>query len=218
LYTQSAGLARAGKRPEPDAGPSLPYRGLRFLERRTHRSADHVISTNDSYRQIAIDRSGKDPADVTVVRTGPDPARLQRAEPDLAQRRGRQHLAAYIGVMGPQDGVDIVVRAAAVIVHEMGREDIAFVTRRLFRYRVHRIALADITGVEWRKGLLLNRLVLNTRGGARVFHTFKDVRVHKVTAPARQIAPAAAIAPVAVTAIPAKPPEIAISFSKRQAT
>jgi glycosyltransferase involved in cell wall biosynthesis len=110
----------------PDAGASLPYRGLRFLERRTHRSADHVISTNDSYRQIAIDRSGKDPADVTVVRTGPDPVKLQRGEPDEAQRRGREHLAAYIGVMGPQDGVDIVVRAANVIVHEMGREDIAF--------------------------------------------------------------------------------------------
>src|SRR5437868_5835220 len=75
----------------PDAGASLPYRGLRFLERRTHRSADHVISTNDSYRQIAIDRSGKDPADVTVVRTGPDPAKLQRGEPEEAQRRGRQH-------------------------------------------------------------------------------------------------------------------------------
>jgi glycosyltransferase involved in cell wall biosynthesis len=110
----------------PDAGPSLPYRGLRFLERRTHRSADHVISTNDSYRQIAIERSGKDPADVTVVRTGPDPAKLRRGEPDEAQRRGRKYLAAYIGVMGPQDGVDIVVRAASVIVHELGREDIAF--------------------------------------------------------------------------------------------
>jgi len=110
----------------PDAGPSLPYRGLRFLERRTHRSADHVISTNDSYRQVAIDRSGKDPADVTVVRTGPDPGKLQRGEPDEAQRRGRKYLAAYIGVMGPQDGVDIVVRAAAVIVHELGRDDIAF--------------------------------------------------------------------------------------------
>ena len=38
----------------PD-GPKLPYRGLRALERRTHRTADHVISTNDSYREIAID-------------------------------------------------------------------------------------------------------------------------------------------------------------------
>jgi glycosyltransferase involved in cell wall biosynthesis len=107
-------------------GRSLPYKGLRFLERRTHRTASHVISTNESYRQIAIERSGKDPADVTVVRTGPDPAKLRRGEPDDGQRRGRRHLAAYIGVMGPQDGVDIVVRAAAVIVHELKREDIAF--------------------------------------------------------------------------------------------
>jgi glycosyltransferase involved in cell wall biosynthesis len=104
----------------------LPYKGLRFLERRTHRTADHVISTNDSYRQIAISRSGKRPADVTVVRTGPDPAKLQRAEPDPGQRRGHRYLCAYIGVMGPQDGVDVVVRAAGIIVHEMKREDIAF--------------------------------------------------------------------------------------------
>ena len=108
------------------AGPKLPYRGLRALERRTHRTADHVISTNDSYRDIAITRSGKAADNVTVVRTGPDPDRLRRGEEDLAQRRGRKYLVAYIGVMGPQDGVDIVVRAADVIVHELGREDIAF--------------------------------------------------------------------------------------------
>jgi glycosyltransferase involved in cell wall biosynthesis len=109
-----------------EAVRSLPYKGLRFLERRTHRTADHVISTNDSYREVAIRRSGKRPDDVTVVRTGPDPGKLQRGEPDEAQRRGRQYLCAYIGVMGPQDGVDIVVRAANVIVHEMKRADIAF--------------------------------------------------------------------------------------------
>ena len=107
-------------------GQSLPYKGLRFLERRTHRTADQVISTNESYRDIAITRSGKDPADVTVVRTGPDPDKLQRGTPDAALKRGRRYLASYIGVMGPQDGVDIVVRAAGVIVHDLGREDIAF--------------------------------------------------------------------------------------------
>ncbi len=107
-------------------GPRLPYRALRALERRTHRTARHVIATNDSYRDIAIQRSGKSPADVTVVRTGPDPDRLLRgaARPEL--RRGRRYLAAYIGVMGPQDGVDIVVRAARVVVHELRRDDIAF--------------------------------------------------------------------------------------------
>jgi glycosyltransferase involved in cell wall biosynthesis len=107
-------------------GPRLPLRGLLALERRTHRTADHVISTNESYREIAIRRSGKASDDVTVVRTGPDPDRLCRgpAEPEL--RRGRPFLAVYIGVMGPQDGVDIVVRAADVIVHKFGRDDIAF--------------------------------------------------------------------------------------------
>lgn len=108
----------------PD-GPKLAHRGLLALERRTHRTANHVISTNDSYRHIAITRSGKASTDVTVVRTGPDPDRLFRgpAEPEL--RRGRRFLAVYIGVMGPQDGVDIVLRAAAIIVHELHRDDIA---------------------------------------------------------------------------------------------
>ena len=109
----------------PD-GPMLPYRGLLALERRTHRTADHVISTNDSYRDIAINRSGKAPQDVTVVRTGPDPNKLKRGSADPELRRGRTFLAAYIGVMGPQDGVDIVVRAADIVVREMRREDIAF--------------------------------------------------------------------------------------------
>ena len=109
----------------PD-GPKLPYRTLRALERWTHQTADHVISTNDSYRNIAITRSGKSASDVTVVRTGPDPRHLRRGQADPAQRRGRQFLAAYIGVMGPQDGVDIVVRAADVVIRELGRGDIAF--------------------------------------------------------------------------------------------
>jgi glycosyltransferase involved in cell wall biosynthesis len=106
--------------------PALPYKGLLWLERRTLRTAKHVISTNESYRQIAIKRGGKPPGEVTVVRTGPDPERLKRGPAQAELKRGRRYLAAYIGVMGPQDGVDIVVRAADVIVREFGRDDIAF--------------------------------------------------------------------------------------------
>jgi len=109
----------------PD-GPRLPYRLLRAMERRTHRTANHVISTNDSYRDVAVKRSGKPAADVTVVRTGPDPDRLRRRGEQPELRRGRRFLAAYIGVMGPQDGVDIVLRAADVVIHKLGRDDIAF--------------------------------------------------------------------------------------------
>jgi glycosyltransferase involved in cell wall biosynthesis len=109
----------------PD-GARLPYAGLRLLERCTYATADHVISTNGSFRAIALGRGGKRPADVTVVRTGPDPDRLRRGDPQPDLRRGRRFLVCYLGVMGPQDGVDIVLRAADVIVHQLGRDDISF--------------------------------------------------------------------------------------------
>jgi glycosyltransferase involved in cell wall biosynthesis len=107
-------------------GPKLPHRALLAMERWTHRTADQVIATNESYRQIAITRGGKSPADVTVVRTGPDPERLKRGPECPELRRGRRFLAAYIGVMGPQDGVDVVVRAADIVINKLGRDDIAF--------------------------------------------------------------------------------------------
>jgi glycosyltransferase involved in cell wall biosynthesis len=109
----------------PD-GSALPKRGLLALEKATFRTADHVVSTNASYAEIAMRRGGKAPADVTVVRTGPDEERLRRKAVVPALRRGRKHLVAYIGVMGPQDGVDLAVRAAAHVVHDLGREDVAF--------------------------------------------------------------------------------------------
>jgi glycosyltransferase involved in cell wall biosynthesis len=107
-------------------GSALPKRGLLALEKATFRAADHVVSTNASYAEIAMRRGGKARSDVTVVRTGPDEQRLQRRAAVPALRRGRRHLVAYIGVMGPQDGVDLAVRAAAHVVHELGREDVAF--------------------------------------------------------------------------------------------
>jgi glycosyltransferase involved in cell wall biosynthesis len=107
-------------------GSALPRRGLLMLERATFRLADHVVSTNASYAEIAVLRGGKARGDVTVVRTGPDQDRLRRKEPVPALRRGRDHLVAYIGVMGPQDGVDLAVRAAAHVVHNLGRKDVTF--------------------------------------------------------------------------------------------
>ena len=107
-------------------GRRLPYRGLLALEKATFRTADHVIATNASYAQIAERRGGKSPQDVTVVRTGPDHERLRRRAAVPALRRGRRHLVAYIGVMGPQDGVDLAVRAAAHVVHDLGRDDVSF--------------------------------------------------------------------------------------------
>jgi len=65
------------------AAPSaLPYRALLLAERITYRLSAHIIATNESYRRVALERGGKHPADVTVVRTGPDPDRMRRGEHD----------------------------------------------------------------------------------------------------------------------------------------
>ena len=107
-------------------GPRFFHRALRLMELCTYRVADHVIATNESYRQVAIRRGGKRDGQVTVVRSGPDPARLRRRAPDPALCRGRRFLVCYVGVMGPQDGVDIILRAADVIIRELGRRDVTF--------------------------------------------------------------------------------------------
>ncbi len=109
----------------PD-GARLPHRGLLALERATFRTADHIVSTNGSYAAIAMQRGDRNSSDVTVVRTGPDPQKLRQAEPVAECRRGRRHLVAYIGVMGPQDGVDLAMRAAHHVVHVLGRDDVSF--------------------------------------------------------------------------------------------
>ena len=101
-------------------------RGLLFLERMTFRTADRVTSTNESYAAIATSRGGKPPERVTVVRTGPDPEKLRRRESEPELRRGHDHLVAYLGVMGPQDGVDVALQAADIVVNRLGRTDIGF--------------------------------------------------------------------------------------------
>ncbi len=104
-------------------GGRLLYALTRFVERLTFAAADAVISTNESYRRVAIDR-GKMAADrVEVVRSAPDLDRFTRRDPDHALRRGKRYLLAYLGVMGPQDGVDYALRALRLLRDEFGRDD-----------------------------------------------------------------------------------------------
>ena len=131
-----------------DRGSRAVHRALLALEWCTHRTAHHVIVTNDSYRQIALTRGGKRDCDVTVVRTGPDLDRLRAGLPEPELRRGRPHLVAYLGVMGPQDGVDLAVRTAHHIVHELRRHDISFTLIGSGDSFAQLVALRDELGLE----------------------------------------------------------------------
>jgi hypothetical protein len=95
---------------------------LRWLERRTQRSADHSIGVNEDLRDRMIDAGGS-PDRVSIVRNGPVLSWVDRSAPDPSWRR-HAHLVCWIGKMGRQDRVDLVVRMAEYVVRDLGRDDI----------------------------------------------------------------------------------------------
>jgi len=102
------------------------YRLLLWLERATFRTADVSIATNDSYRQIAITRGRMAPERVFVVRSGPSLTRMQRLPPDARLKGGRRYLVGYVGVMGQQEGIDLLLRSVRHLVFGLRRRDIHF--------------------------------------------------------------------------------------------
>jgi len=88
---------------------------LRMMEWLTFKSADVVISANETFRQIAIGRGGKQPNDVITVYSIPDKSRLQRVEPDARLRNGKASVLGYVGIVGDQDGLDHLVRAVYLL-------------------------------------------------------------------------------------------------------
>lgn len=103
------------------------WRLLLVLEWFSFKSAAVVISTNESYKRIAIERGGRKPEDVFVVRSGPDLSRVKSVAPNPALKNGRDYMVGYLGVMGDQEGIDLLLESARHIVYELKRTDIQFV-------------------------------------------------------------------------------------------
>jgi glycosyltransferase involved in cell wall biosynthesis len=101
------------------------YRLLRLCERVSLRTATHVLAVNDAVRTVAMTRGAVPPQRISVVGNGPRLDEFVRgpARPEL--RRGHRHLAVLIGMMGPQDRIDLAVEAVAHLVHRIGRTDCA---------------------------------------------------------------------------------------------
>lgn len=97
-----------------------------WLERMTFKTADVSIATNESYKKIAIERGGMDPARVYVVRSGPKLDRLKIIPAVESLKMGRKYLVGYVGVMGKQEGIDLLLEAARHIIKDMGRTDVQF--------------------------------------------------------------------------------------------
>ncbi|HEX4080055.1 MAG TPA: glycosyltransferase family 4 protein [Rhizomicrobium sp.] len=100
---------------------------LCFFECRSFALADVSIATNNSYRDIAVSRGRMAPEKVFVVRSGPNPARVRELPPDSRWKNGRTFLVAYVGVIGAQEGLDLLLESVAHIARVRGRNDVQFV-------------------------------------------------------------------------------------------
>ncbi|WP_299194602.1 glycosyltransferase family 4 protein [uncultured Erythrobacter sp.] len=100
---------------------------MRLFEKLTFMSANVSIATNESYKKIAVERGGMASDRVHVVRSGPDLSRLKLVPPVSSWKNGRDHMVGYVGVMGEQEGIDLLIDAVEHLVREKQREDIQFV-------------------------------------------------------------------------------------------
>ncbi len=101
------------------------WKAMCWLERMTFRCADVSIATNNSYRRIAIERGGMAPERVFVVRSGPSLERLKIVPTQEELKKGKKYLVGYVGVMGKQEGIDLLLQSVQYIV-KRGRKDIHF--------------------------------------------------------------------------------------------
>jgi len=101
------------------------YRAQVWLEKLTYRFSDVVMSTNDSYRDLAVTRGGLDPKNVFIVRNGPDLRTFRSVLPNSALKHGKPYLVGYAGTMSIQEGLDILLDVALHI-KNLGRRDIHF--------------------------------------------------------------------------------------------
>ncbi|MGD0649478.1 MAG: glycosyltransferase family 4 protein [Acidobacteriaceae bacterium] len=104
----------------------LLYKLVRLLELCSYRVASTCIVTNESFKDIAIARGGKCPESIFVVQNCPDMATFRRSELREGNRFGRSFLVVYVGFMGTQDGLDLLLDSIEHIVKNENRQDTQF--------------------------------------------------------------------------------------------
>jgi glycosyltransferase involved in cell wall biosynthesis len=104
----------------------LFWKLMRWLERSSFRLADVSIARNESYRRIAIQRGGMPQERVFVVRSGPSLERMKIGPADERLKKGKKYLVGYRGAMDKRAGIDLLLRAAKMLVFEYRRKDVHF--------------------------------------------------------------------------------------------
>lgn len=105
----------------------LLYGVMRIWERMTFACASVSIATNESFKAIALARGKMPEDDVFVVRSAPKIEKFEIRPADMAMRKGASTVLGYVGVIGQQEGMDLLVAAADELIRKMGKQDVHFI-------------------------------------------------------------------------------------------
>lgn len=103
------------------------YKIMLIWERITFATASVSIATNESFKAIAVRRGKMAPEDVFVVRSAPKIENFVPGPGDLSYRKGAGTVMGYVGVIGQQEGMDLLVAAADHLINTLGKADVHFV-------------------------------------------------------------------------------------------
>ena len=97
-----------------------------LFEKVTFKVSDYSIATNESYKEIALNRGKMHPDRVAIVRSGPDLSRLRLTTGNIIYKKGRKLLVGFVGVIGEQEGLDLLLESIVQIVRAKKRDDMQF--------------------------------------------------------------------------------------------
>ncbi len=104
----------------------LLYGVMRACEWLTFRTASVSMATNGSFRDIALSRGGMAAEDVFVVRSAPKIETFKPGPGNPELRKGAGTVMGYVGVIGQQEGMDLLVLAAEHLIRALGKADVHF--------------------------------------------------------------------------------------------
>ena len=103
------------------------YKIMLLLEKLTFKTASHSIATNESYKEIALTRGKMKETRVTVIRSGPKPERLIIGSGNVKYKKGKKYLIGYLGVIGEQEGIDLLLEAFKILLQKRNDVQLAIV-------------------------------------------------------------------------------------------
>ena len=100
------------------------YKLMLLFEKCNYKTADFSIVTNLSYKEIAMKRGGMKEEKIAVIRSGPSLEKFTVSDGKPEYKKGKKFLVGYVGIIGAQDGLDVLMHIISHIVKK--RSDVHF--------------------------------------------------------------------------------------------